>query len=201
VKALIVVAHPDPTSFNHAIGKAMQAGFLAEGLDTSLRDLHAEGFDPVLTADEARGAPSRVPLVTDHVEALLEARILGIVHPNCWGAPPAIMKGWMDRVFAPGAAYAFEKESDQGEAPVGLLKARHSLVINTSNTTLQREAETFGDPLQRIWADCLLKYCGVLHVDRRVFRVIASSTKADRELWLEETETAARSIAVKALAG
>jgi NAD(P)H dehydrogenase (quinone) len=201
VKALIVVAHPDPASFNHAIGKAIHAGFLAEGLETSLRDLHAEGFDPVLTAGEARGVPSQDPLVTDHVEVLLDAHILGIVHPNCWGAPPAIMKGWMDRVFAPGSAYAFEKGTDQGDVPVGLLKARHSLVINTSNTTSQREAQTFGDPLQRIWTDCLLKYCGILHVDRRIFRVIASSTNADRQLWLEEAEAAARAMAIKALAG
>ena len=65
------------------------------------------------------------------------------------------MKGWIDRVFALDAAYGFIKGSDQGDVPVGLLATKAALVINTGNTPLEREREAFGDPLERMWRDCM----------------------------------------------
>ncbi len=194
-QALVVLAHPDPQSFNHALARAVCAGLSAGGMEVRFHDLHAEGFDPVLTAVEARGKATADPLIQRHISELRTADVLAAIHPNCWGAPPAMMKGWMDRVFAPGAAYAFAKGEDKGDAPEGLLKARRALVLNTSNTTAEREALVFGDPLQRIWADCLLAYCGIPQVDRRVFRVIAASREDERSTWLAEAEEAARQAA------
>lgn len=187
MQALVVVAHPDPASLSHALAAAVRDGCARGGARATLVDLHRDAFDPRLTADEARGRPSDDPLVLRYVAALLDADLIAVVHPNCWGAPPAIMKGWMDRVFAPGAAYTFPKGEDDGGAPAGLLRARAALVVNTSNTTAAREAATFGDPLDRIWRDCLLGYCGVPRIERRVWRVVATSTAAERELWLAET--------------
>jgi hypothetical protein len=60
--------------------------------------------------------------------------------------PLTIMKGWMDRVFAPGAAYAFEKGADTGDEPIGLVRTWSALVINTGNTPAAREQSVFGDP-------------------------------------------------------
>ncbi len=59
------------------------------------------------------------------------------------------MKGWIDRVFAPNAAYAFEKGEDAGDVPVGLLSTRAALILNTGNTVPDREQSLFGDPLDR----------------------------------------------------
>lgn len=95
-RALIVLAHPDPNSFNRALAHAVRDGFAAGGAACVLRDLHAECFDPVLTAEEARGHLASDPLVRDHVRALQATDHLAVVHPNCWGAPPSMMKGWMD---------------------------------------------------------------------------------------------------------
>ncbi len=65
--------------------------------------------------------------------------------------PPAILKGWVDRVIRPGVAYEF-LEGDGGEGvPCGLLRARAVLVFNTGNTYLEREMKIFGDPLETIW--------------------------------------------------
>jgi putative NADPH-quinone reductase len=97
-----------------------------------------------------------------------------------------MMKGWMDRVFAEGSTYAFEKSGDQGDIPKGLLQTKVALVFNTSNTDEERERVVFGDPLERIWKDCLLRYCGVQNVIRRVFRIIATSSDAVRQGWLDE---------------
>lgn len=194
--AMVVVSHPDPTSLNHALATAVRDALEQQGLQTELFDLHADGFDPVITKEEARGRASNDRQVIRHIGALREAAIVAVVHPNCWGAPPAMMKGWVDRVFAPGAAYAFEKGQDDGEAPVGLLKTEAAIVLNTSNTSAERETERFGDPLDRIWRECLLGYCGVQRIERRVFRVVATSNARDRERWLVEARSLARDVAL-----
>jgi NAD(P)H dehydrogenase (quinone) len=185
-RAMVVVAHPDEGSFNHALAHAVHEVFLQRGLSSTLRDLHAEKFNPVLTAAEARAVPASDPLVRAHIDLLVQADILAVIHPNYWGAPPAMMKGWMDRVFAHGAAYTFEKGADQGDTPKGLLKARAALVLNTSNTDGERERLVFGDPLERMWRDCLLNYCGIVRIERHVFRIVATSTAAERAMWIQQ---------------
>jgi NAD(P)H dehydrogenase (quinone) len=192
MKALVVVGHPAPGSFNSALAKAIAGEWRTAGCDVAFHDLVEEGFHPLLTAAEARGGPSTDPLVQTHIAQLRESGLLAVVHPNCWGAPPAIVKGWVDRVFAPNAAYAFAKGDDLGDAPIGLLKTKAALVINTGNTPPERERDEFGDPLERIWRDCILRYCGVRHVTRRVFGVVATSSVAERRRWLAETGTLAR---------
>ena len=190
MQVLVIVAHPDPASFNHALAAAIVDEAERRGHRAILRDLYREGFDPLITAEEARGVPSRDPLVHAHIDLLRASQALVVVHPNWWGAPPAIAKGWIDRAFALDAAYAFEKDVDQGDVPVGLLPIRAALVLNTSNTPEPRERDAFGDPLARIWRDCVLRYCGVRHVERRVFRVVATSTVAERQAWLAEARAA-----------
>lgn len=193
--ALIVVSHPDPSSLNHALAEALHAGFREAGLSSHLCDLHGINFDPVITTAEARGRPSSDPLVAEQILLLRSVSILAVVHPNCWGAPPAMMKGWMDRVFAPGAAYAFPKGEDAGDAPMGLLKTKAAIVLNTSNTAEEREVSAFGDPLERIWRDCLLGYCGISDIERRVFRVVATSSQSERAVWLREAKVLAMKLA------
>jgi NAD(P)H dehydrogenase (quinone) len=137
--------------------------------------------------------------VLRHIAELRDSDLLAVVHPNCWGAPPAIMKGWIDRVFAPDAAYGFAKGVDQGDVPVGLLTTKVALVINTGNTPLDRERETFGDPLKRMWRDCILRYCGVQNVMRSLFGVVATSSEDERRCWLAETgQLAAKAVTLAA---
>jgi putative NADPH-quinone reductase len=111
-----------------------------------------------------------------------------IVHPNWWGQPPAILKGWVDRVFRAGIAYKFQ-EGDKGEGiPIGLLKAKAALVINTSNTPGEREEKVFGDPLESLWEKCIFELCGVKVFYRKMFRTIVTSTLEQRKSWLNEVE-------------
>jgi putative NADPH-quinone reductase len=105
-----------------------------------------------------------------------------------------MMKGWMDREFAPGTAYAFEKGVDQGDVPRGLLKMRAALILNTSNTDEARERRVFGDPLDRIWRSCLLAYCGVTRIERRVFGIVATSDHMARADWIEQAKDLARQV-------
>jgi NAD(P)H dehydrogenase (quinone) len=192
MKSLVVVCHPLVDSLNHALAKAVQTTWTAAGCQVIYHDLHAESFDPILTGGEARGIPSDDHIIQAHIDELRNSDLLCVVHPNCWGAPPAMMKGWIDRVFAPEAAYAFTKGVDAGDAPIGLLKTRAALILNTGNTPLDREREYFGDPLDLMWRRCVLRYCGVSHVIRKLFGVVATSTSADRLAWLEEARNTAK---------
>ncbi len=186
MKALIVVGHPAAASFNHALASAVRSAWQAAGCDVCFHDLVAEDFDPRLSAAEARGEPSTDPLVRTHIEALRASDLLAVIHPNCWGAPPAIVKGWIDRVFAPDAAYGFAKGVDQGDEPIGLLTTKVALILNTGNTPAERERDVFGDPLERMWRDCVLGYCGVRHIMRALFGVVATSSAEQRAAWLDE---------------
>jgi putative NADPH-quinone reductase len=186
MEALVVVGHPAPGSFNRAIAEAIRETWSAAGCNVRFHDLVEEDFDPRLSAAEARGQASTDPLVLRHIAELKGSDLLAVVHPNCWGAPPALMKGWIDRVFAPDAAYGFAKGVDQGNVPVGLLTTKVALIVNTGNTPGPRERDVFGDPLERMWRDCILTYCGVRHVMRTLFGVIASSSDDERRAWLAE---------------
>jgi putative NADPH-quinone reductase len=78
-------------------------------------------------------------------------------------------------------------EGDQGDGiPMGLLKARTALVFNTSNTPAEREAGAFGDPLETLWKNCIFGLCGVETVYRTMYRVVVTSTAAQREMWLAD---------------
>ena len=198
MKALVVVGHPAPGSFCRAIADKIRETWSAAGCAVRFHDLVEEDFDPRLTAAEARGQATADPLVRQHIAQLRDSDLLAVVHPNCWGAPPAIVKGWIDRVFAPDAAYGFIKGVDQGDVPVGLLATKVALVINTGNTPLDREREAFGDPLERMWRDCILTYCGVSEVMRALFGVVATSSEDERRRWLLEAATLAEKAAALA---
>lgn len=182
----IILAHPKPASFNHAIAAAAAEVCRRNHHRVTLHDLHQEGFDPLLPAHEfARDAVLDAALAR-HCAEIASAEGIIIVHPNWWGMPPAILKGWIDRVLRPGVAYCFQ-ENDLGEGvPLGLLKARVALVFNTSNTPAPREQAVFGDPLERLWRDCIFDLCGVPEFHRRMFGVIVTSTPAQRREWLVE---------------
>jgi putative NADPH-quinone reductase len=81
--------------------------------------------------------------VTEHIQELLTSGLLAVVHPNCWGAPPAMMKEWIDRVFASQVAYTFPKGEDTGDEPIGLLATRAALVLNTGTTLPDRGTRAF----------------------------------------------------------
>ena len=183
---LIVLAHPDRASFNHALAAAADRACRRLRHAVALHDLYAEGFAPILPAAEIAKAAPLEPSLRRHCDELAAADGIVVVHPNWWGQPPAILKGWIDRVVRPGVAYAFE-EGDAGEGvPVGLLRARTAVVLNTSNTPPAREQQAFGDPLESIWKRCVFELCGVTDVRRRTYSEIVTSTPEMRARWLAD---------------
>ncbi|HVN65242.1 MAG TPA: NAD(P)H-dependent oxidoreductase [Methanomicrobiales archaeon] len=186
MKVLVVLAHPRPGSLNHAVAEKVVRALRENGHEVIFHDLYAERFDPVLSPEEIpRDAPLD-PVIAAHCAEIAAADGIVILHPDWWAQPPAILKGWVDRVLRPGVAYRF-LEGDGGEGiPVGLLRAKAALVFNTSNTPRERELAAFGDPLERLWRDCIFSLCGVPVVHRRMFSVVVTSTREERSRWLGE---------------
>ena len=186
----VVLAHPGQKSFNHAIAEAVVSAAEQHGHEVRFHDLYAEHFDPLITAVEF---PKDADLPVDiawHCLEIAAADGIVIVHPNWWGQPPAILKGWVDRVIRPGVAYQFDEGDDGEGVPVGLLKAGTALVFNTSNTPERREREIFGDPLEALWKNCIFDFCGVKSFYRRMFSVVVTSTEQQRQDWLAEVRAA-----------
>lgn len=186
MRVTVILAHPDAGSFNHAIASTAVKELERNGHAVFFHDLYAEGFDPILPSQEIPSAAVIAPRVKSYCEEIAAADGIVIVHPNWWGQPPAILKGWIDRVFRPGVAYNF-LEGDSGEGvPVGLLNARVAVVLNTSNTPEEREHFVFGDPLELIWRKCIFDLCGIKNFHREMFNVVVTSTEKQRKKWLEQ---------------
>ena len=186
MKVSVILAHPDKESLNHAIAHAAKEALSEYHHTVCFHDLYEERFDPVLTAQEIPRGASLAGEIMEHCNEIAHADGIIIVHPNWWGQPPAILKGWIDRVIRPGVAYEFE-EGDSGEGvPRGLLRARAALVFNTSNTPAQRETRCFGDPLETLWKTCVCGLCGVQLFERKMFHVVVTSSEEQRSEWLRE---------------
>ncbi|MDR3457481.1 MAG: NAD(P)H-dependent oxidoreductase [Verrucomicrobiae bacterium] len=186
MKISIILAHPNPGSFNHAIAGAAADGLRQNGHAVVFHDLCQEQFPALLPASELQKDAPLEPVVARHCAEIAAADGIVIVHPNWWGMPPAILKGWIDRVLRMEVAYRFVA-NDKGEGvPQGLLRAKSAIVFNTANTPEDRERTIFGDPLETLWKKCIFALCGVKSVQRRTFSVVIISTPAQRAQWLTE---------------
>ena len=188
MNVIIILAHPNQGSFNHAIADTCKQRLNENGHNVIFHDLHKEKFDPIITSGEIPKEGNINKHISKHCDDLANSHGIIIVHPNWWGQPPAILKGWIDRVLRPGFAYEFE-DGDNGEGiPIGLLKAKTGIVFNTSNTNAERENKVFGDPLETIWKNCILDFCGIQQFERKVFSIIVTSTLEQRVQWLNEAK-------------
>ncbi len=184
--ALSIVAHPNTNnSLSHAMDVVARNVLARRGYEVAHHDLYVESFDPVHRTGEG-GVGALDALVEQHCAELAKADVILVSHPNWWGQPPAILKGWIDRVFRLDTAYAYPHGTGFDAAPVGLLPARCAFVFNTTNTSARREMEVFGDPLERLWRDCVFGFCGVGNVVRRMYGPVAGSTPEERAGWLAE---------------
>jgi putative NADPH-quinone reductase len=194
MKISVILAHPDKNSFNHALAHTIIDEFESNGHTVFLHDLYEEEFDPILPTAEIPKDAQLPPEIQVHCDEISQADGIVIIHPNWWGQPPAILKGWIDRVIRPGIAYEFIEE-DKGEGiPNGLLRAKFALVLNTSNTPIDREKDVFGDPLESLWKKCIFDLCGVKIFYRRMFNIVVISSREERESWLVESREIVKGI-------
>lgn len=182
MQTAVIYAHPNPNSFNGAIlNQVIKA--LEDGKHSyDVIDLYKDRFDPILLFDEKkrRSDMKHDPETAEYRRIVKNADHLIFIYPLWWGGMPAIMKGFIDRVFVAGEAYTY-----QGKLPKGLLKARTASVYYTADAPSwylrfwRRDAD---------WVtvkDVMLKFCGVRRVRRLLFAGVKDSSEEKRTQWLD----------------
>ena len=190
MNVLVIFAHPYNKSLNYAIYQRTLDALKKNGHDVITHDLYAEDFDPVLKGFEAASdGPPVDPIIQEHGKHLTWADGIIIIHPTWWGQMPAILKGWIDRVIKNGIAFTFKEDEDGNEKRVRLVRAHRALVINTANSSIEKEKEILGNALELLWQKSVFSFLKVKDFHRKVFRIIADSTYEERVEWLDETES------------
>lgn len=107
MKHVVIVAHPNPASFNLAVAQAYADAVRGRGHEAILRDLYRMDFDPRLKASELPGPHGVAPApdVIAERSLLADADIFALVYPFWFNAPPAMLKGYVERVFGMGFGY------------------------------------------------------------------------------------------------
>lgn len=179
---LAILGHPNPESFNHAIAETACQTLTRLGHHVTLHDLYAERFNPLLSPDElTEGAPPEE--IARHCDELAATEGILVVHPNWRDQPPAIVKGWVDRVFRVGVAFEYAGEEGEQGIPVGLLRAESALIVTTSDCPPMPP-----DPLDKLWKESIFGACGVKKVARKNLSSVLLSDEATRKTWLGEVE-------------
>lgn len=113
MRAVVIVANPNSSSFSHAIAARLREGLEASGHNVIVHDLYAEGFRAAMSAEEREAyhgdVPVIDPLVIEHITDLRDAHTLVFVYPTWWSSLPAVLKGWLERVMVPGVGFVFDE--------------------------------------------------------------------------------------------
>jgi NAD(P)H dehydrogenase (quinone) len=183
-KNLVVLAQPKREGFNRAVANAAAGAFADH--QTEIIDLYREGFDPVMPAEELPRKFSFDEKTLHYQEAVRAADRLVFVHPDWWGGPPAIMKGFLDRVFRPGTAYGFhEADFRDADAP-GLFSAKRADIFVTTDALPPKNGTAVTDwPPAAVWKYNVMEFCGVTDARVHVFWNLRGSTYAERKAWLD----------------
>ena len=170
MKHLLIVANPRHRSFTHKVARAYADELESLGHEVAFRDLYQMKFDPVLGADELLGAAPPVvpPAIRREQRHLAAAGALAFFYPLWWAFMPAIVKGYIDRVFSVGFAYDFE-----GGAMLPRLTGKKALIFTSSGADMAYLRDSGQWPaMQALERDHILGPCGIELLDHVHFPAI-----------------------------
>jgi len=155
---LIVLAHPNQQSFSHAVAQQVIDGANSKGHSIKLLDLYQTDFSPVLTTrDLEQFSGVKMPNdVLEHQRIVEEADALFFIFPVWWYGMPAMMKGWLDRVWSAGWAYDWKHD------PEGSILDRRpcTVLALTGASSNQLDRWSYDKQLQHLWRYGVFGYCG-----------------------------------------
>lgn len=181
-KIAIINGHPNKDSFNFGLAEAYRFGAVETGAEVKeivIRDLN---FNPNLQF----GYQKRMELEPDLMKAweiIQWADHLVWVHPVWWGGFPALMKGFIDRLFLPGMAYKYRENSVWWDK---LLKGKTAHIITTLDQPGWYYRLFFGRPSVNQLKKSILEYCGVKPVKLTYIGIIRNSKDEQRDYWLKK---------------
>lgn len=195
MRAVVIVANPNPTSFSHAIAARVQLGLESSGHQVTVHDLYAEGFRAAMTAEEREAyhgnLPVVDPLVAEHIADLQDAHTLVFVYPTWWSSVPAILKGWFERVMVPGVGFVF---NEQNKVRPGLTNVQRLVGITTYGSPW-RYIKTINDNGRRTIKRALRLSTGWGTRSRWLpLYGMDTLSAAKRERFLDKVEKVARSL-------
>ncbi|MGF1910889.1 NAD(P)H-dependent oxidoreductase [Vibrio kasasachensis] len=160
MKCLVVIAHPLKDSLCHYLATETINHLESEGYQVTLLDLYDNDFSATLTKEERQSYyinPFDKDLIGAEIEQLKQAEALVLVFPTWWFGFPAILKGWFDRVWAPGHAY--NHASDLGAITPCLDKLQEVKVITTLGSPWWVDKLVLWQPVKRVLKIALLGAC------------------------------------------
>lgn len=180
MKTYIILAYPNKNSLTYAAYESVKKGLLESGNEIKTLDLYEENFNPVLFFDKnnKRRDMQFLPETKAYRDAILWADRLVFVFPIWWSSMPAILKGFIDKVFATGFAYEFK-----GIMPVGLLKGKTAWVINTHDTP-SLFASLFQQDYGKVFKKQILGMCGIKTTKHFVLPSTKRTSLEKRTKWL-----------------
>lgn len=160
MRVLVIYCHPDETSFASALHAAVIETLTAKGHSITDLDLYGEAFDPIMSLEE-RLAYAKDPLYFKSVEKyanqLKSAEAIVAVYPTWWYGLPAMLKGYFDRVWAPGIAYDMTPRGNVDTRRLGHIK--RLAVVTTYGAPWWLIRFYMGDPERKLWSRGIRKLC------------------------------------------
>lgn len=177
MRTLIILGHPDKNSFCARLADEYEKGAKEKGGDVMRISLGDLKFDPIL-----RHGYSRVQnLESDLIEAqrlIKWANHIVFVFPVWWSAPPALLKGFIDRTFLPGFAFKYRENSSMWDK---LLSGRSSRLILTSDAPVAWLYLMYFHPALNMMKKATLEFCGISPVSVSSFGSMKSASEKKRE--------------------
>jgi NAD(P)H dehydrogenase (quinone) len=189
MKTLIVYAHPYDGGFCHAMLESTIASIEKAGGEVDLIDLNKDKFNPVMDEKDLVGFIKHEmidPQSIDYVNRLKAADQLVLIFPIWWELMPAIMKGFIDKVFFPGSAYEYKKSGRGMYSLFDNLKA--TTVISTMNTPKLIYKCIYGNAVQKALMKGTFKKLGFKKVKWFNVSMIKWSTEKKRNKWLAQLD-------------
>lgn len=181
-KILIINGHPNKESFNQALAKAYEDGAVKSGATVSMIHIGELQFNPNLQFGYTKRMDLE-PDLLDSLEKIKAADHLVWIHPVWWGGMPAIMKGFIDRLFLPGLTYQYRENSMWWDK---LLSGKTARIITTLDQPGWYYRLMYGRPSVNQLKKSTLEFCGIKPVKVTYVGIIKTATPEQRQKWINQ---------------
>ncbi|TVR79980.1 MAG: flavodoxin family protein [Chitinophagaceae bacterium] len=180
-KILIIYGHPDKESYCYALTEAYKKGAIASGAEVKEIKIADLEFNPNLQFGYRKRTELEPDLIESH-EKIKWADHLVWIYPVWWGSLPALLKGFIDRVFLPGFAFQKKENSLWWDK---LLKGKSARIISTLDQPAWYYWLVYQKPSYFAMKKLTLEFCGISPVKATTIGPIRLSKETYREKWLE----------------
>ncbi len=178
MKHAVIISHPEPASFTHTMAAAYAAAVVGQGHEVLVRDLYKMDFDPRLASDEIPRPGGFTPHADVRAERALlaDVKTFALFYPVWFNAPPAMLKGYIDRIFGMGFGYGM----GAGGSNEPLLAGRRLISFSSSGAPKSWLVETGAwDAMRKLFDEHVAGVCGLAVLDHLHFGAIVPNITSD----------------------